>query len=414
MEHVRNEGGWTDKLKIRFADNDFALGLFERDLICALLHEIFCVIFFCLGVWEMGVYNILSSIYFYVLAYLLWSQKITNNEKMDNLISLEFVLHSILATYFTGFALGYQYILFVMAVPVTVLTDDKEYLRFNSLRTFFSIGLYVVLSVLLQYGILLPKYYFTDTIALINNSFLIMVVFLALNSQMIANFRIYKNHMKEYRQKELLNIQKMNDIQKKVIRNVAGVIEERDSATGEHTERTTTYAEEICNELIRTGKYTDVLDEDMVYRITQSAALHDIGKIKTPDAVLNKPGKLTPEEFEIIKKHTIDGGKIIRQIFQDIDDKEYEEIAYDIVMYHHEKWDGSGYPEGLKGEEIPLCARIMAVADVFDALVSERVYKSAMSIEKSLEIIAEDSGKHFDPDVTEAFLRVCKTRQKEL
>ena len=390
----------------QFEGDDFALELFKRDITCAITHLVFCVVFFCLGVWEMGVYNILSPIYFGLLAYSLWSRRITDDKLADNLNSAEFIVHSVLAAYFTGFALGYQYILFTLAIPIVVLTDDRSYLRFNSFRTFLSTGLYVVMSVLVHYGIMQPKYTFDGTVSLVSTAVLVTVVFLLLNSQIIANFRNFESHMKDYREKELQATQKINDIQKKVIRNIAGVIEARDAATGEHTERTTQYVEEICMELVAQGKYTDVLDEETIMRIVQSAALHDIGKIMTPDAVLNKPGRLTPEEFEIIKKHTTDGGKIIHEVFEDIEEKEYEEAAYEIVMYHHEKWDGSGYPKGLKGTEIPLAARIMAVADVYDALVSERVYKKAFSKEEALDIIKKDAGKHFDPDVAESFLRV--------
>ncbi len=135
------------------------------------------------------------------------------------------------------------------------------------------------------------------------------------------------------------------------------------------------------------------------------APLHDVGKIVVSDKILKKPGKLTPEEFEKIKKHASAGGKVIRQILKGITDEDYIEFASDIATAHHEKWDGSGYPNNLSGEDIPLSARIMAIADVFDALISERCYKKAMPVDKAVSIIKEGAGKHFDPKLVDVFVR---------
>ncbi len=154
------------------------------------------------------------------------------------------------------------------------------------------------------------------------------------------------------------------------------------------------------------GIYSGILTEEYIGDVFKSAPLHDIGKIKIPDSILNKPGKLTPEEFDIMKKHSEYGGEVIDELIESLTEASYLEIARDIALYHHERWDGSGYPKGLKGEEIPLSARIMAVADVFDALVSERVYKKAFSFEKAMEIIREESGTHFDPRIVKAFVAV--------
>lgn len=394
------------KLELHFLGDDFALELFKRDVVCALIHIFFCIAFFVSGVWELGVYNLISPLYFLLIAWALWTGRIKNIRFADDLNSAEFIFHSVLAVYFTGFELGFQYILFTLAIPIVVLSYDRNYMRYNSIRTFISIGIYVVLSIFLHYGLIVPKYVFSTTSSIICSSLLIMMVFLLLNSQIVSNFRNFERHMKEYREKELTVAQQINAMHMHMIRNIAGMIEQRDESTGEHTERTTSYVKEICSELVREGIYTDELTEEMIAMITQSAALHDIGKIRTPDAILNKPGKLTRDEFETIKKHTTDGGKIIRQIFADVEDKKYEEIAFEIAMYHHEKWNGTGYPEGRKGYEIPLAARIMAVADVYDALVSERVYKPAYSMEEALQIIEEDTGSHFDPYVAVAFMKV--------
>lgn len=134
--------------------------------------------------------------------------------------------------------------------------------------------------------------------------------------------------------------------------------------------------------------------------------MHDIGKIAIPDVILQKPGKLTEEEFEIMKTHTIQGGQIILETFSHLDEDHYQKIAYQVARYHHEKWNGTGYPEGLKEKEIPLCARIMSIADVFDAVSRKRCYRDALSLEQCFMIIEEGSGRDFDPLLVEVFLQL--------
>jgi response regulator RpfG family c-di-GMP phosphodiesterase len=156
--------------------------------------------------------------------------------------------------------------------------------------------------------------------------------------------------------------------------------------------------------LKRKGYYADQLTEHFMDNVERSAPLHDIGKISVSDLILNKPGKLTDEEFEIMKTHTTEGKKILDQAIETVHGEGYLEEARNLAAYHHEKWNGKGYPLGLEGEQIPLSARIMAIADVFDALSSKRVYKDAMPFEKAVSIIQEDSGTHFDPKCVEAFM----------
>ena len=148
----------------------------------------------------------------------------------------------------------------------------------------------------------------------------------------------------------------------------------------------------------------NILTPEMQERMYKAAPLHDIGKIKISDVVLNKPGKLTPEEFEVIKTHAESGGEIIEKTLTDIESDSYLKVAREMALYHHEKWNGTGYPYHLSGEDIPLCARIMAVVDVFDALTSKRVYKDAFPVEKAFRILEESSGSHFDPKIVGTFL----------
>ena len=154
--------------------------------------------------------------------------------------------------------------------------------------------------------------------------------------------------------------------------------------------------------------HEDVLSEGYIREVVSSAPLHDVGKIKVSDVILNKPGRLTDEEYAVMKHHTTDGKEIIENAINTFSSEEerYLEEAENLAFYHHERWDGKGYPSGLKGEEIPLSARVMAVADVFDALVAKRSYKDGMPVEKALSIIKEGSGTQFDPEVVEEFLKV--------
>lgn len=193
-------------------------------------------------------------------------------------------------------------------------------------------------------------------------------------------------------------------IQSSLIESLATMIEARDGITGQHVKRTSAYVKIITLSLQQNKLFQNELNDHHVMNIIQAAPLHDIGKISIPDTILQKPARLTPEEFEIIKTHTSIGATMIDEILQKVEHYDYLSVAKDVAHYHHEKWDGSGYPCGLKGSSIPLAARIMAVADVFDALLSERPYKNGFSFEKSVEIIRNESGTHFDPVVVDAFL----------
>ena len=186
---------------------------------------------------------------------------------------------------------------------------------------------------------------------------------------------------------------------------LADMVESRDQCTGDHIKKTAAYTKIIMEQMKREGIYADQMTDEFIDDVVNSAPLHDIGKIHVPDAVLNKPGRLTDEEFRLIQEHTTAGGEIIdRAIASVSEDSGYLREARNLAVSHHEKWNGKGYPLGLKGEEIPLSARIMAVADVFDALVSRRSYKAPFPIEKAIDIIRSDAGTHFDANVVKAFL----------
>lgn len=197
------------------------------------------------------------------------------------------------------------------------------------------------------------------------------------------------------------NVMRMQD---GLIILMADMVENRDSDTGDHIQKTAEYVHIILRGLKRNEYYVDQLSPEYVEYVVKSAPLHDVGKIRISDAVLNKPGKLTPEEYEIMKTHATAGKEIIEKAISTVEGENYLTEALNMAAYHHERWDGKGYPEGLKGEEIPLSARVMAVADVFDALTSTRVYKPAFPLEEALKIIEEGKGTQFDPKCVEVFL----------
>jgi len=189
------------------------------------------------------------------------------------------------------------------------------------------------------------------------------------------------------------------------IRALASLAETRDNETGNHIRRTQHYVRILAEHLRHIAPYSDELNDITIELLFKSAPLHDIGKVGIPDAILLKPGKLTDEEFEIMKSHAVLGhNALLSAEEQGVSENSFLRYAREIANGHHEKWDGSGYPAGLAGENIPLSARLMAVADVYDALISKRVYKPAFPHEKAVELIVEQRGRHFDPKVVDALL----------
>ena len=228
----------------------------------------------------------------------------------------------------------------------------------------------------------------------------------------------------------LLRTEKLQRLQNSMVSILANMVENRDKYTGRHIERTTKYIKILLNAMIEREIYSGeisnwnfdevvssarlhdigkiIIAEDPINleSIISSARLHDIGKITITDLILNKPGKLTEEEYELMKTHASEGEKIIDGIISESGNEAFLKNAKLFACYHHERWDGTGYPRGLKGDEIPLQGRIMAVVDVYDALISDRSYKTGFSHERAVEVIKESRGSHFDPEIVDVFLAV--------
>jgi putative two-component system response regulator len=201
----------------------------------------------------------------------------------------------------------------------------------------------------------------------------------------------------------------ISKIQRTTVFSLSKLAESRDTETGDHLERMRCYSRELAREMITLSKYKAKYTGEFAEEIFDSSPLHDIGKVGIPDRILLKPGKLTSDEFDIMKTHTTIGGDTLKAADVEAGTNSFLAMGRDIAYSHHEKWDGSGYPYGLSGEDIPLASRIVALGDVYDALSSRRPYKEPFSHEKSKAIILEGRGSHFDPDVVDAFLAIEPT-----
>lgn len=263
------------------------------------------------------------------------------------------------------------------------------------LMIFFLIG-YILVIISLVRNINLVGELFTSLIFFFGASFVLIGILL--QNKLLNSVQFQQQKFVEK------NIQ-LNQLQDANIFTLAYLAEIRDSETGKHIERTSMYVRVLATQLSKLPKYKKHLTNIYIEDLVKSAPLHDIGKVGVEDAILKKTEKLTNEEFEAIKRHCEYGAKILSIAESKVNFQSYITLAIPLVRSHHERWDGTGYPDGLKGEEIPLSAQIMAVADVYDALRSERCYKKSFSHEKSVNIIINDKGKQFSPDIVDVFAK---------
>ncbi|MEJ2398744.1 MAG: HD domain-containing phosphohydrolase [Gammaproteobacteria bacterium] len=218
----------------------------------------------------------------------------------------------------------------------------------------------------------------------------------------------YRNELELYnsqlKQKVDQQVREITAAQMAMIFATSKLAESKDPETGAHLDRMRIFCRILCEYMAKTDDFRDVITPEYIECIFTTSSLHDIGKVGIPDSVLLKPGKLNDNEWEIMRNHTLLGANMLRAVIEKHPGNSFIRMGIEIAESHHEKWDGSGYPHGLKGDAIPLSARILALADVYDALTSVRCYKDAFTHEQSRQIIVEGIGKHFDPRVVEAFL----------
>ena len=227
------------------------------------------------------------------------------------------------------------------------------------------------------------------------------------NQKYIRLLDHYNTELEKQVDEKTTHIVEMHD---NLILSMAMMVESRDNSTGGHIRRTSENVRILIGEIKKSGDLE--LSDEFCRDIIKAAPMHDIGKIAVDDEVLRKPGRFTPEEYEKMKAHSPEGARIVHEILKDTDDESFKVVAENVAHYHHERIDGSGYPKGLKGDEIPLEARIMAIADVYDALVSKRVYKDSMSFEEADRIIMEGMGTQFDKKLEKYYVNARPRLEK--
>ena len=375
--------------------------LFITSSIFALIYHLsFLIVFKCLKVMPMFYFNIVSVILFAFVT--LRSFKMKNVIPYYFVCYIEVVVHQIMADFFLGGDADFHYfILLIGLLPALVFGKRIK------LATFVvTISVFIFLLMEGHAPFIFPVYFISykviSVIRIVNISCTSVVIASSLLMYAYIVLHVENNLEEQVNQKT----KKIVRLQNHTIESLANLVENRDIDTGDHIQRTSAYVNILATEAFNKGVYPSVIDRKFIDLVTRVAPLHDIGKIIISDTILKKPGKLTDDEFNTMKTHTTEGVRIIKEIFSYTEDREYVSTAMDVAGCHHERWNGLGYPNQLKGEEIPVSARIMAIADVFDALVSVRCYKSALPLDEAFEILQKEAGNHFDPALIDVFLSV--------
>ena len=376
-------------------------------LFALLYHIAFLIVFFYLGVYPMAFFNIFSVTLFAILTNV--SLRLEKFEIPFAFLYFEVTLHQLLAYYYMGGNASFQYLIYTISV-LPILSFYDKFRRAITIGVLTN-ALFVVLEVMVPLSI--PKYPLDSTIITVIKAVNIaLVTYMILFSLILYAYIIWLmqtrlEHQIDQKKKEIeFNTEKLDALQNHIIRSLASLVESRDTDTGGHIQRTSEYVELLANKAFQTNYYPDIINEHYINLLKRAAPMHDIGKIVVPDSILKKEGRFTPAEFEQMKLHTTEGRRIIQEVIGIADDRDFIDIAADVATYHHERWDGTGYPYNLAGEDIPISARIMAIADVFDALVSQRCYKDALTPDSAFNIIEKEAGTHFDPTLVKLFLSV--------
>ncbi|MCQ2611007.1 MAG: HD domain-containing protein [Treponema sp.] len=386
----------------------------SSDIICRIItvfalvyHISALILFYTLNIKEMFYFNIFSILFFAVCSILILPGFIIDFRVPFLLAYIEVVMHQILAEYFIGQEAAFHYFILLMGFIGFLIINQHE--TTAVIIGILSSVLFVIFECLFRQWV--PVYSINTiiltTLRAVNISLGISVllgvtiifVFMSFQSKHDLEEKVTeKTQELEYQNA------KITELQNQIINSLASLVENRDTDTGEHIQRTSAYVEIIARKAFENKLYPDIITKKFIKLLKRAAPMHDIGKIVVPDSILKKPGRLTKEEFEQMKRHTTEGARILTDVAGISDDKEYLQTAMDVTKGHHERWDGTGYPSNLKTEDIPVSARIMAIADVFDALVSPRCYKEPIPKEEAYKIIQEESGTHFDPALVEIFL----------
>ena len=297
-------------------------------------------------------------------------------------------------------AAGIGQLEFIQGVTTAYSMGFSVYVSFATLIVYYGSILYLMIT----RRRFLPKEKVLGTLSFIVIAGVILAVQVCFSEVLLSSIFPTTLLLGIYIDFENPAIQKLTIYNNEIVEGFATMVESRDNNTGGHIKRTKAYVDLILRKMRHDKRYTHILNRDYLTDVSNAAPLHDIGKISTPDSILQKPGKLTDQEYAIMKEHAAKGGEIIRTAFHNLEDPEFRRIAYEVARYHHEKYNCKGYPDGLSGEQIPLHARIMAIADVFDAVSQKRCYRDAMPLEESFAIIEKGSGTDFDPDLARLFL----------
>lgn len=378
-------------------------------IVNVLLHSIYLVGFSALSLYELAIVEVVDVTLYAAgvlfIKYVKWSW-------IPCLIYtiLETFVHQIMCLLLIGKETGFEFLFVpIIIISMFINANNRILAYIRDIVVIFACFVFVFFSIVIRdytptYSSIYIPEWFSLSLFILNAlaSFLIMGVFTHKIFLSLEKLRTSLNT--KVNQKE----SQIDNLQSKIIISFADIIEARDGSTGQHVKRTSEYVEAILYELKREEDFDDILTPEYMHNIMLSAPLHDIGKITIPDSILKKPGRLTDEEFEIIKRHTVNGKMLLEKSLGDLEDEEFLNIAKGVAACHHECWDGSGYPYKLRGAEIPLAARIMTIADFFDAIVSKRCYKEAMSFDDAFELIKQQRGKKFDPVITDAFLKIRK------
>lgn len=381
----------------------------------------------------LAVYTVINIV-INIIEFILNSKKYRNDKKMQ-VVSMYFSVLS-LSVLITGFALLNFvpiFIIFVLPPLISCVYLNRRLVNYSSAFAYIlmivsvwfrSHDIYMVCESSNQpYSQFMTFIYLSSgfTIEFVF-AYLVAISLSSRSSKLLKDFQItldkknqFNNQLEESKSLLMESEEKRrnynNRIQQnhiKIISFVAEVLGSHDLFTGNHIAHTRAYVVIIAEQMQKDGYYSDILTDEMIQLYSTAAFMHDIGKVHVPEGILNKSEKFTPEEFELMKTHPAEGLKLLNYLPK-IDDGKFNEIAKEMAYSHHEKWDGTGYPQGLVGEEIPLSARIMAAADVLDALISRRLYKQPMTLNDAMNVFRDNAGSHFEPCIVESVLH-CRDK----